>query len=817
MTVGPPRRGGGSRLAVLGLLGAIVFLVAAAAYTSVLIVRRQQALREVSRYNVTWLVSQAGLEVARLQTVVAEAGAPGSPVDQDEVQLRLDIVANRVQLLKNGEVAEFVATSPELGATVAALSEAARAGQRLMESPATAERQRRLLALFDPLNAPLARLAATANTHGGDLVAQDQRQLSNLHWLFAAMLGALTLCGFGLIGALTWHNRLLARAHEEVRVLVGDLQCAGERLAGANVRVHEAMREVQLQNQILQERDHELHTQNARFDAALNNMSQALCMMDAEQRLIVCNVRFLELFGLSPGVVRAGVLAGDIFRAIIAIGRYDAAMIEALRAEQQALLAARRPGTFFEEDGVGRALAVSQQPMADGGWVATFEDITERRRVEARMRFMAHHDALTSLPNRLLFHQRLREALERRRRDGEGLALLCLDLDNFKNINDTLGHPAGDMLLEAAAQRLQGCVREGDVVARLGGDEFAVLRANVGQSEPAEALARRIVEVLGQPYDLDGNRAIVGVSVGIAMAATEFASADVLLKNADMALYRAKADGRGTYRFFESMMDAQIQARRAIELDLREALGRGELELFYQPLLHLRTGHVSGFEALLRWRHPERGMVSPAQFIPLAEELGLIVPIGEWVLATACVEAATWPEEVKVAVNLSPMQFGSRGLIEAVRQALERAGLAAQRLELEITESALLQDSEAVLATLRELRGFGLRTALDDFGTGFSSLSYLRSFPFDKIKIDQCFVREMTRRPDCWAIVNSVIGLADKLGMATTAEGVETEEQLAKLREAGCTEVQGFLFDPPRPAPEIRRWFASGRVWTAAA
>jgi len=658
-----------SRLVKLGLLGIVLALVLAAAYTSSLIVRRQQALREVSRYNLTWLVSQAALEVSRLQGVTAAALVPGSGVDEDDVQLWLDIIANRVKLFDGGDVAEFVSTSSELGAIVAHFRETARIGQAIMEESASPERLRRLLALVTTLNAPMSHLAAAANTYGGELVARDQQQLSNLHWLFAAILGALTLCAFGLIGALTIHNRLLAHAR----------------------------RKVEQQNQVVEKRDHELRTQHA------------------------------------------------------------------------------------------------------------------------RMYFMAHHDALTGLSNRLLFHERLEEASEQRRRRGDGVALLCLDLDHFKQVNDTLGHPAGDALLKAVAERLLACVRDGDVVARLGGDEFAILQRGANQPEHATVLAQRVIEALSAPYDLGGDRIVVGASVGIVIASPDLSSADLLMRSADIALYQAKGNGRDTFCFFENVMNEQIQARRAIEVDLREALGRGEFEVFYQPLFNLQTQLVSAFEALLRWRHPDRGLISPAEFIPLAEELGLIAPIGEWVTAQACRDAVTWPEHVKVAVNLSPVQFRNSGLVESVRRALESSGLPAHRLELEITESALLQDSEAVLATLHELRVLGLRTALDDFGTGYSSLSYLRSFPFDKLKIDQSFVREMAYRPDCLAIVTSVLGLARELGMATTAEGVETDEQLAQLRRVGCTEVQGFLFDRPRCAADIRHWFMAGADWMRAA
>ncbi len=432
-------------------------------------------------------------------------------------------------------------------------------------------------------------------------------------------------------------------------------------------------------------------------------------------------------------------------------------------------------------------------------------DVTERKQAEARIAYMAHHDALTGLPNRVLFHERLADALARVRRAGgwSGLAVHCLDLDHFKSVNDTLGHPVGDQLLKAVAERLGACVGEEALVARLGGDEFAVIQPLAAGPNAAGELASRLIAVVAAPYEVQGHEVVIGASIGIALAPDDGDTADALLRNADMALYRAKAEGRGTSHFFEPEMDRRIQARRSLELDLRKAFVAGEFELFYQPLVNLGSNAVTGFEALLRWHHPERGMISPAEFIPLAEEIGLIVPLGEWVLRQACSQAATWPGEIKVAVNLSPAQFRSRGVVQAVMSALAHSRLAPERLELEITETVLLGETDANLATLHRLREIGARISMDDFGTGYSSLSYLRSFPFDKIKIDRSFVRELAERPDCVAIVRAVTGLGASLGIATTAEGVETREQLERLRREGCTEVQGFLFSPPRPAGEI--------------
>lgn len=802
-----PLLSGPSGLRML-FIAVTAFLVIAAVYTSILIVQRQNSLQAISRYNVTWLLSQAGVEVARFQAAAAASAVPNSGVGAEDVQLWLDIVMNRVRLLNSGEVRDFFLISPDLANIKRDFEDTITAAQPLVDHIGNPENLRILVARLTQLNPRLAHLAAAGNTTSTELVLADLSQLSHLHWIFSGVLAALIMCSAGLIVVLVWNNRLLHKSHQKVRGLVISLRSTGADLSDANQRAIGAMEEVQLQNQILQARDWELNTQNARFDAALNNMSQALCMVDANQRMIVCNTPFLELFGLSAGVVRPGTQIVDVFRAMAAIGRYDMELIEAIHDGQQALVFAHQPGRLLREIFDGPAIAVSHQPMIAGGWVATYEDMTERHHAEARIRFMAHHDALTSLPNRVQFHDRMKEMLRQPPRQAEYLAVLCLDLDYFKNVNDTLGHPAGDALLEAVGKRLRGCVREADVVARLGGDEFAVLQSFADQPDQAEHLAKRIVAALGQPYDLDGNRAIVTVSIGIAIASARGADADLLLKNADMALYRAKADGRNTYRFFAAEMDAQVQARRAMELELRVALDRQEFEVFYQPIFDLATERVCGFEALLRWRHSALGMISPAQFIPLAEELGLIVTIGDWVLREACREAASWPDHIKVSVNLSPVQFRGDTLVATVEQALRHAGLPAERLELEITETVLLQDNAAVLATLHRLRALGLHTALDDFGTGYSSLSYLRSFPFDKLKIDQSFVREMLTRPDCRIIVNSVADLARRLGIATTAEGVETAEQLALVREAGCTLVQGYFFDAARPASAIRRWLA---------
>jgi diguanylate cyclase (GGDEF)-like protein len=432
-------------------------------------------------------------------------------------------------------------------------------------------------------------------------------------------------------------------------------------------------------------------------------------------------------------------------------------------------------------------------------------EVAQRKRSEARVQHMAYHDALTNLGNRLLLRENLEQRLVRLPERGETLAIVALGLDFFKTVNETLGPAVGDALLRKASERLRNEIGENDVLARLGGDEFGIVLGSLDEAEETGAIARRLIATLSAPYEIDGHQVVVGASAGITVCPGDGVETDRLLKNADLALYRAKTVGRGTFRFFEPEMDARAQARRALEADLRKALANGEFEIHYQPLVSLDSNRVSGFEALLRWHHPERGLIPPLDFIPLAEEIGLIAPVGEWVLREACAQATTWPDEIKLSVNLSPVQFKGGRLAQTVMGALAASGLAPNRLDLEITEMVLLHDDEGNRATLHRLRDLGIGISIDDFGTGYSSLSYLRSFPFDKIKIDKSFVRDLSSRLDCDAIIRAVAGLGATLGVTTTAEGVETEEQLEKLRERGCGEVQGYLFSRPIPAAEVAR------------
>jgi diguanylate cyclase (GGDEF)-like protein len=640
---------------------------------------------------------------------------------------------------------------------------------------------------------------------GSFAIGWSTKGLLDAVWRDALMqAGVLLLIGLALLGALASSIRQMVS--EPISTIAATLEGAMTQANGAEkLRKYQArqdeMGSLARAAAIFQERTLELRNLNTRFDAALTNMSQGLVMFDAQQRLLVCNRSYKEIYRLPSDAAKAGDTMKEVFDQFVSLGQLSPEEAAGAFEARQRLIRDGKPGTSLRELADGRTVEIVHQPMGGGGWVATHHDITDRRMAEAQIAHMAHHDALTGLANRVAFRNHMQGALARVER-GEAVAVLCLDLDRFKAVNDTLGHPAGDELLRAVAQRLKDCMREGDVLARLGGDEFAIVQVGVQEPKGVTALAERIIADLTAPYDINGYHVVIGTSIGIALAPADGDSPDQLLRNADMALYKAKGEGRGTYRFFEAEMDARMQARRALETDLRKALASAQFEVFYQPIVDVLTKEVAGFEALLRWHHPERGMVSPMEFIPLAEDIGVLGPIGAWVLKQACAEAAKWPKDISIAVNLSPCQFKSRALVLDVASALGTSGLAPHRLELEITESVLLQDTDATLAVLDELRGLGVRIAMDDFGTGYSSLSYLRKFQFDKIKIDQSFVRDLTDNPDSVAIIRAISALGTSLGMTTTAEGVETGAQLRMLEAEGCNEVQGFLFSKPRPAAE---------------
>ena len=568
------------------------------------------------------------------------------------------------------------------------------------------------------------------------------------------------------------------------------------------VVTHEDVTDEIARTEIVQRRKAEFERQNIRLDAAVNNISQGLCMYDARGRLVICNQPYARIYNLPEQYLKPGTQLEDILGYLFDHGMSTMTNREAYINWRRDVISRGVYGKNVHELN-GRTIMMQHHPMKDGGWVSTHEDITEQRQNEARIRHLARHDALTDLPNRIQFLEEMTQ-VETSIVRGEKAAVLCIDLDHFKGINDTLGHAMGDAVLKQVSARLWGTTRETDVLARLGGDEFSLLLKPIEGPREAAMVAERIVKAIAAPFSINGHHILIGASVGIAMAPGDGITTDELMKNADLAAYRAKSDGRSTYHFFEPGMDATLQQRRVIESGLRMALQNEELRLVFQPLVGLKENRITCFEALLRWDHPEHGAISPVEFIPVAEDTGLIVPIGEWELREACKTATSWPGNIRVAVNLSPVQFKNRKLFELVQSALSDAGLPPSRLELEITESLLLADSEPTLETLHRLRGLGIRIAMDDFGTGYSSLSYLRAFPFDKIKIDRSFMRDLSRNGDNLAIIKAVIGLGHSLGMSMTAEGIETEEQLAAVRDQGCNEVQGFLFSPPMPAVAVQ-------------
>jgi diguanylate cyclase (GGDEF)-like protein len=555
-----------------------------------------------------------------------------------------------------------------------------------------------------------------------------------------------------------------------------------------------------------------LMLEKQRLDTAVNNMTHGLLLFDANQRLVIVNDRYIEMFEVSRDVVKPGCS----LRQLIQHRKDTGTFLGDVEQYCTSFVENLREGTTTRvtvNGAAGRIVQLLYHPLPDGGWVTTLEDITERRRSEERIAHMAHYDPLTELPNRLLFRERLAQTLQQI--DREQVAVLYIDIDGFKTVNDSLGHSVGDELLKGIASRLNGCIGSNGLVARLGGDEFAVMQTGVTDKSEVMDLVERIYEAIREPYDCMGHQLMTDASIGIALASAADSDLEQLVKNADLAMYDAKAAGRRTHRFFDPSLEARAKSRHLLELDLRQAVAEQAFEIYYQPILDLRSSEVAGCEALLRWRHPERGFVSPAEFIPVAEDIGVIDEIGEWVLNAACVEAANWPSHVNIAVNVSPTQFRSRTLALKVAAALARSGLKPERLELEVTEAVLIRDHEAAAETQGQLRALGVSIALDDFGTGYSSLSYLHRFHFDKIKIDRSFICDLSDAKSR-SILRAALGIAAAQNVITTAEGVETEEQRKLLIDLGCTQMQGFLFSPARPATEIRGLLRGGARRAAA-
>ncbi|MFS8036233.1 EAL domain-containing protein [Xanthobacter sp. AM11] len=575
-------------------------------------------------------------------------------------------------------------------------------------------------------------------------------------------------------------------------------------------RAREAERLAQARLSLAEEQERlngERALEQMRFSAAIHAMPQGLCCFDSDRRLVVSNDRYALLYGIAPDAIRPGMTLAEILALREAAGvSPEMSTEDYLDWRVRVADGSSRSETTVDTTD-GRTFVIKHQNLPGGGWVATHEDVTEQRRTAAQLAHLALHDPLTDLPNRILFRERMEQAALQVG-SGPAHALLLLDLDHFKTINDTLGHPAGDRLLQRVGRRLKGALGPDDVIARVGGDEFGILQAGGEQPADAEALAQRLIAAMDRPLEVDRQDVVVGVTIGIAMLRADCSDPDDLFKCADLALYRSKDEGRGHYRLFEPEMKSAMLRRRNLEVELRRATTAGEFEVFYQPVVSVPTREVLGYEALLRWRHPEHGLVSPDRFIPLAEEIGVIEPISEQVLHRACSEAASWNGEGRIAVNLSAMQFSSRrtDLVQVIGRTLARTGLPPHRLELEITETTLLRDTSAVISILHALKARGVRIVMDDFGTGFSSLDYLRRFPFDKVKVDRSFIHSLSR--DNPPVLRALNELCRAFSMHVTAEGVETEEQFSAVIASGYTEAQGYLFGRPGPCTVDRplRW-----------
>ena len=643
----------------------------------------------------------------------------------------------------------------------------------------------------------------------GNIIASWSAELQTLARSFRAWVwGSVTACIIILIPVgMTISHRMVSRLVQLRKVIV--------RLANHDASVE--VPSVKDQDEVgdiaravivfrsnalaLLESERKLKAVNHQFDIALSNMSHGLCMFDQAQRIVVCNNRYLELYGIQPADIIPGeTTLRDIVKRRIARGIFAGDTPAAYLEER--LHGFTEPSITVQHLSDGRSMSISRRPMHGGGWVTVHEDVTTQQQTAKHIAHMASHDALTNLGNRTLLKERLSHELDRVDRGG-GFALHYLDLDRFKAVNDAMGHPVGDALLCAVADRLLENVRKVDTVARLGGDEFAVLQFGATNADAATTLAKRLIAALSAPYIINGHHIEIGTSIGIAFAPHDSRDHNELIKFADMALYQAKELNRGSVCIYEDAIHARFIERREMERDLRLAIATDQFEIHYQPVVDLQSGRIGSAEALVRWRHPTRGLVPPLDFIPLAEETGLIVALGKWVLDAACAEALNWPATVAVAVNLSPAQFKGGDVALTVIAALSASGLNPKRLTLEITESTLLQEDHAVLATLNRLRDLGISVVLDDFGTGYSSLSYLRRFPFNGLKIDKSFIRDASGRSDCVAIVRAIVGLATSLHMKTVAEGVETAADLDMVRQAGCTHVQGYLLCRPVRAKQL--------------
>ncbi|XHB99587.1 EAL domain-containing protein [Nitratireductor sp. ac15] len=783
------RRRTASRVVQTVLSIGMVALAVAALYISVLVFQRQEALTQIFRYNIAYSASQGMNELLRFrQRLTAMLVEPPQASKQD-VELRYQIMMSRLSLFEQGEFVNFVSVMPENKETVDELASALRQIGGFIDDIDQHENAQLALDLTAPLESKMVALASKANEYGATAQAKDQGELLRLHWLFSALALSLVITGFIFIAMLRWQHRLQISVQQRLKATNEDLLRTSAELSDSAQAARRA--------------NEELITQNLLFNTALNNMSHGLCMFDAEGRLIVSNQKMERIYGLTQEQLKLGTSLNALIGHMVEAGASAEDEAEQLAHLQSRLIEQNRSDTLTQELRDGRTIPISHQPMRGGGWVATYEDITERLKAQAQVAYMARHDTLTDLPNRLMMREQLEEILVSSNERGLSTAVMCVDLDNFKSINDTLGHPVGDALLRAVAGRIRNTVREADAVARLGGDEFVVVQGNIEKPEQASSLAKRLIDALDEPYIIEGHQVLTGASVGIAVAAPGREAADDLLMQADVALYQAKGDGRGVFRFYEEGMNKRLQRRRALEAELRSANLDEQFHLVFQPIIGLGTNKVTTFEALLRWTHPVHGSVPPDEFIGIAEDTGAIVQLGEWVLRQVCLEMKSLPDDISIAANLSPMQFKRDDIVETVARVLVDTDTPANQLELEITETLLLEDNRKLHTDLRRLRQLGTRISLDDFGTGYSSLSYLQKFAFDKVKIDRLFIKEITKSADQAAIVQTIVNLAFTLGMTTVVEGVEMEEQLRIIRAMGCDEAQGNLFSKPILAKDI--------------
>ncbi len=653
-------------------------------------------------------------------------------------------------------------------------------GRGLYESPGLFNETKRVMSVHALTDYPIVVTVGISLT---EILAPWRQE--------AMLIGAGTFCA--LLCVVLLLRALTTQLHR--------LERSEAFLVQQNETLRQAQERMRVQAAVLSFNQSELAEKKAVLEMTLDTMDQGLLTVNGEGRVTLYNRRVQELLDLPADMLARKPYFADVIAYQRSTGEFDVPG-QAIPAFVSSGLVSDQPHRYERVRPNGRAIEVHSIPLGTG-MVRTFTDISERRRSEEQVRYFARHDSLTKLVNRMAFQERLQQAIDGADSSGRSVAVLCIDLDRFKLVNDTRGHAAGDKLLAEVSARLRSAVRDTDTVARMGGDEFAVVQPLVEQPHHAERLAARLLDLISRPYDIDGTPALIGVSIGIAIYPAHGMSAGTLLRNADTALYRAKADGRGVCRMFDESMEAAQRNVFQLEQDLRHALSRNELHLAYQPIVDAGSRTVLAYEALLRWNHPVRGPISPAEFIPLAEMTGAIVPIGLWVLETACAEAVSWPEDIRVSVNLSPLQFRQGDLVALVTDVLQRTGLAPDRLSLEVTEGLLLDGTRQVLAMMEELRTLGVRFSLDDFGTAHAGLSYLRCFPFDAIKIDKSFVQDAVAQLESRAIVKTILAMASVLKLNVIAEGVETEEQLKLLRQMRCRQVQGYLTGRPAPANAI--------------